>query len=135
MSDTNTPPVWRFRLMLLTGLAVMVLLVLWLRSRADITRVEKQRTAMVGALRSLMSAQDAHQARTGRYATDLDSLSGFSRPTLLVLHFAPFDATTWSATVHDSTLPIAPTTCGLFWGRPEASPHRAVLDPGTPACW
>ena len=135
MSDINTQPVWRFRLMLVTALAVMVLLVLWLRSRADITKIEKQRGAMVGALRTLMAAQDAQLARTGRYATNLDSLTGYTRPATLVLQFTPIDATTWGATVHDPELLIAPMRCGVFVGRPEASPHRAVLDPGSPACW
>lgn len=126
---------WRFRLRLLTALAVLVLVVLWLRSRADITSVEKRRSTMLGSLRSLLAAQDAHQARTGRYATTLDSLGAWPRPVDVVFSFAARDATTWSATIHDTTLTIAPTTCGIFVGRPEASPHRAVLEPGVPVCW
>lgn len=135
MSNSDALPVWRFRLMLLTALAVLVLLVFWLRSRADITRVEKQRRAMIGTLRSLMAAQDAHQARTGRYAIQLDSLTGYTAPPELVLEFRATGSAAWSATVHDSTLDVAPTTCGLFVGPPETSPHRAVLEPGSPTCW
>jgi hypothetical protein len=121
--------------MMLTALAMLVLSVLWLRSRAATTSVEKRRSALLGSLRALVAAQDAHQARTGRYATTLDSLGGWSRPPELVLVFTPHDVTTWSATLHDSSLSIAPTTCGVFVGRPEASPHRAVVTPGTATCW
>ena len=135
MSDLDSQPVWRFRLMLLTALAVLVLGVLWLRARAATTSVEKRRSALVGSLRALVAAQDAHQARTGRYASTLDSLGGYNRPAELVLHFTSYDATTWSATIHDASLTIAPTTCGVFVGRPDASPHRAVVNPGTATCW
>ena len=135
MPDSDTQPIWRFRLMILTALAVLVLSVLWLRARAATTSVEKRRSALMGSLRSLVAAQDANQARTGRYATTLDSLGGWNRPAELVLTFTPHDATTWSATVHDTSLTIAPTTCGVFVGRPDASPHRAVVNPGTPTCW
>lgn len=121
--------------MILTALAVVVLAVIWLRARVDFTRVEKQRAAMLGSLRSLLAVQDAHQARTGRFATTLDSLGTWRSPTGLVFTFEARDATTWSATVHDSALTVAPTTCGVFVGRPEASPHRAVVEAGAPACW
>ena len=135
MSETTAAPVWRFRLMILTALAVLVLVVLWLRSRADITQVEQKRAAMRGALRALLAAQDAHQVRTGRYAMELDSLTNWTPPPALELTFHPVDVTAWGATVHDSSLSIAPSTCGLYVGRAAASPHRAVVDPGTPACW
>jgi hypothetical protein len=135
MMESRRAPVWRFRLMLVSALGVLVLLVIWLRSRADITRVERQRTAMVAALRTLVAAQDAEQARTGRYAVSLDSLPGYSRPPGLVLHFTALDVTAWGATVQDTTLELAPTTCGVFLGRSAASPHRAVLEPGSPRCW
>jgi hypothetical protein len=135
MSATESPPVWRFRLMLLTGLAVFILLVLWLRSRAEITSVEKRRTAMVGALRAILAAQDAHQARHGRYAASLDSLGGWTAPAGLAVSFGAWDGSTWRATVLDPSLQVPPTRCGLYIGRPEASPHRAVVEPGVPACW
>jgi hypothetical protein len=121
--------------MLVTGLAVFVLLVLWLRSRIEITSVERRRTVMISTLRGLLSAQDAHEARTGRYATGLDSLEGWSAPAGLVVSFGAPDQFTWRVTVHDPSLEVAPTRCGLFMGRPEASPHRAVVEPGIPACW
>jgi hypothetical protein len=135
MPDTDSPPAWRFRLILLTALAVFVLLVLWLRSRVEITGVERRRTAMVGTLRGILSAQDAHQARTGRYASSLDSLGGWSAPAGLTVSFGAPAPGTWRVTVHDPSLEVAPTRCGLFVGQPEASPHRAVIEPGVPACW
>jgi hypothetical protein len=135
MSDPNAQPVWRFRLMILTALAVLVLAVLWLRSRADITRVEKHRTAMIATLRALVAAQDAHQARTGRYAMTLDALPSWTAPATLDLTFTPVDATTWGAAVRDTALRIAPTHCGVYVGAAHASPHRAVVHPGSPACW
>ena len=135
MSQADSQPVWRFRLKLLTALAVLVLAVLWLRSRADVTAVEKRRLAMLGSLRGLIAAQDAHQARTGQFATTLDSLGAWQVPSDIDFDFTALDGTSWRATVHDSSLQAPPTTCGVFVGRPAASPHRAVVDPGVPACW
>jgi hypothetical protein len=135
MSTSDSAPVWRFRLVMLTALAFLVLAVGWLRARANTTAVEQRRSAMIGALRSLIAAQDAHQARTGRYALSLDSLVGWKAPDVLPLTFTPLDASAWGATVHDTALTIAPVACGVFVGREAASPHRAVIYPGSPACW
>jgi hypothetical protein len=121
--------------MLLTALALLVLAVVWLRARANTVAVEHRRSAMIGALRGLIAAQDAHQARTGRYAVSLDSLTGWNTPEALQLTFTPLDAGAWGATVLDPALTIAPVACGVFVGREAASPHRAVIYPGSPACW
>jgi hypothetical protein len=134
MDMPDSAPPWRFRLQLLTGLALLVLAVLWARSRQDTVATERARATLRGTLQGLVQAQEGHLAATGRYASSLDSLAGWARPGWPLVRFHA-SARGWSAVAEDTTLVVAPRSCGVFLGAPELAPHRAVVDEGVIACW
>lgn len=137
MTNGAAPPRrrWRFRLQLLTGLALLVLLVMALRAQRERAQVATRREAVRGALLRLVEAQEEHYARTGRYALRLDASLPWRAPPSVTVRFTADDDQNWRAVATDSALVIPPTACGVFLGRQASAPHRAVLEPGEVACW
>lgn len=142
-SRTTLPaasPPWLFTLMALTGLGVAV--ILWLVvSSARARSQDAQRHALLESeLRRLDQAQSATYARSGRYAASLAPGNGgdgldFTPTAGLQLEFESFSGEAWHAVVRDTSLTTAPTSCGIFRGPPQGSPHRAVVRQGVVACW
>lgn len=136
MTDDSVPAWrWRFRLQVITGLALLVLLVMALRARSARSDILDRREAVAGALRQLVLAQEEHYARHGRFATVLDSALAFRAPPSVIVTLRAEGDQSWRAIATDSALVVAPTTCGVFLGDQSAAPHRAVLEPGVVACW
>lgn len=135
MTDQAPTIIWSFRLKLLTGLAVFVLLVMTLRARAARSDIARRRAAVRGALVQLVMLQQERYASTGRFATTLDSLPGWTPPATVVVVLEADGDQEWRAIATDSALHVPPRSCGVFLGRPATSPHRAVVEPGVPACW
>lgn len=129
------PPRWRFRLQLLTGAAVLVVLVMLVRAQSARASLDQRRQVVQGALRALVSAQQEHYARTGTYALALDAGLEWRRPASVVVRFRAEGDQAWHAVATDSMLTVPPTTCGVFLGDQSLAPHRAVIAPGTVACW
>jgi Tfp pilus assembly protein PilE len=133
--DAAHPERWHFRLQLLTAIAVLVLLVIALRARSARAEVERRRDAVQATLRALVSVQEEHYARTGRYAVALDSAILWRPPAEVTLRLVAEDDQNWRAVATDSALTVAPRSCGVYMGRQSAAPHRAVIEPGVVACW
>ena len=126
--------------MLASGTAVLLIVVVLLRTVEARLDVARRREALLATLERLSEAQEDALARDGRYASHLAASGGVDTaqfvPTRgLVLKFEPRGPSSWRAVVRDTALQVGPRTCGLFRGDPEASPHRAVVSPGNPACW
>ncbi len=131
---------WRFRLMLATALAVVLIAAVLLRAGIARNEVERRREVLLSVLERLSEAEEDALARDGRYAEHMGPSGGtdtaqFVAPAGIVFVFESLGATAWRAVVRDSTLSAGPRSCGIFRGSPEGSPHRAVVSPGTPACW
>ncbi len=135
MTDPTPSLAWSFRLKLLTGLALFVLLVMVIRARADRTDLDRRHAALRSTLAQLVALQQEQYARSGRYVTGLDSLPGWSTPPDLRVEFTADDDQDWRAVATDPGLLSPPRSCGVFLGRAATAPHRAVLEPGVPACW
>ncbi len=135
MTDPAPRIIWTFRLKLATGLAVFVLLVMVIRARAERTGIAARRAALRGALQELVTLQQDRYAFSGRFATTLDSLADWVPPPGVVVRFTADDDQDWRAIATDPDLSVPPRTCGVYLGRPESAPHRAVVEEGVPACW
>lgn len=135
MPEPDSTLRWRFRLQLLAALALLVLLVMAVRAQAERAATASRRDALRGSLSRLVEVQEERFARTGAYATALDSGLSWKPPQGVTLEFAADDDQSWRATATDSSLTVPPTTCGVFLGRPSSAPHRAVTAPGVVACW
>ncbi len=130
----------QFQLILATAIACVLLAIVLLsgvaRRRAAIAR----RSALLSDLGRLSEAQDDALARDGRYATHLERTGGtdtarFTPSPDVKVRFEVLGAGSWNAVVTDTVLAAGPRSCGIFRGEASASPHRAVVRPGVPACW
>jgi len=93
----------------------------------------KDRAAFVPVLARLVEAQDRYRTDHGRYADSLGALGLEERgrgPRLVRA-----DSGGWSATIESRHLFRPRVTCGVYDGRPDYAPHRAVTRPREPACW
>ncbi len=135
MADPKPPVIWTFRLKLATGLAVFVLAVMFLRARAERSDIEARRRRLHDVLVQLVDLQQQEYARSGRYATSLAALAGWTGTAGVSVAFSADDDQDWRAIASDTALTIPPSRCGVFLGRPSTAPHRAVVEPGIPACW
>ncbi len=135
MPDPKPPVIWTFRLKLATGLAVFVLAVMFLRARAERSDIEARRRRLHDVLVRLVDLQQQEYARSGRYATELAALGGWTGAAGIMVSFRADDDQDWRAIASDPALTIPPSHCGVFLGRPSTAPHRAVIEPGIPACW
>jgi len=131
---------WHFRLMLATGLAVMLIVAVMVWAAADRNEVSRRREALLATLDRLSEAQEDAFARDGRYAAHLAQHGGMDTARFVAspgisLRFEWLRATAWRAVVRDSALSVGPRSCGIFRGEADASPHRATVRPGIPACW
>ncbi|MES2124634.1 MAG: hypothetical protein V4503_08085 [Gemmatimonadota bacterium] len=143
-SPRITPPAasppWLFSLMCLTGAGFAVILWLVFSSAHSRSVDARRHAALQTELLRLDQAQSAAYARSGHYATTLGSASGgdgldFTASPGLQLEFESFSGESWHAVVRDTALTTAPSSCGIFRGPPQASPHRAVVRQGVVACW
>lgn len=133
-------PPWRLRLMLATSLAVLLIAAVLVGAVVNRSEVSRRREALLAALEGLSEAQEDALARDGQYAAHLAQNGGmdtarFVPPPGISITFERLGATAWRAVVRDSALSIGPRSCGIFRGEADASPHRAVVNPGIPACW
>lgn len=135
MADPQPPVIWTFRLKLATALAVFVLAVMFIRARAERSDIEARRRRLHDVLVQLVDLQQQEYARSGRYATSLATLPGWTGAVGVSVAFSADDDQDWRAIASDSGLTIPPSRCGVFLGRPSTAPHRAVVEPGIPACW
>lgn len=135
MPEPNSNLRWRFRLQLLAGLALLVLLLMAIRARTERAAIATRRDALRGSLSRLVEVQEERYARTGAYATSLDNGLAWQPPPGVTLEFGADDDQSWRATATDSSLTVPPTTCGVFLGRASSAPHRAVTSPGVIGCW
>lgn len=135
MADPQPPVIWTFRLKLATALAVFVLAVMFIRARAERSDIEARRRRLHDVLVQLVDLQQQEYARSGRYATSLATLPGWTGAVGVSVAFSADDDQDWRAIASDSSLTIPPSRCGVFLGRPSTAPHRAVVEPGIPACW
>ncbi len=134
-------PPWRFTLILLTGFAGLVSLIIVVRARTAQSAESTRRQALVRDLGLLVAAQDAAVLEYGRFArvigprTALDTIA--FRPTndSVTIRSDASSATGWSAVLRDEQLRSAPRSCGVFLGDVRMSPHRAVTVAARPACW
>ncbi len=126
--------------MLASGTAVLLIVVMLFRTVETRSEVARRREALLTTLERLSDAQEDALARDGRYSAHLAPLGGvdtaqFAPTPGLVLKFEPLGPSSWRAIVRDTALRVGPRTCGIFRGDAVASPHRAVVSPGSPACW
>ena len=126
--------------MLASATAVLLIVVMLFRAVESRSEVAKRRETLLTTLERLSEAQEDALARDGRYASHLAPSGGVDTaqfvPTPgLVLKFESMRPSSWRAVVRDTALRVGPRSCGVFRGVPEASPHRAVVSPGHPACW
>ena len=126
--------------MLATGLSVVLIAAVVMRAAVNRSEVSRRREVLLATLDRLSEAQEDALARDGRYAAHLGQFGGmdtarFVVPPGISLTFEFFGGTAWRAVVRDSALRVGPRSCGLFRGETDASPHRAVVSPGIPACW
>jgi hypothetical protein len=134
--DSEAPqPIWRFRLMVGTGLAIYLLVLLVHRAGTRRAAVEEARQEFVDELLRLRDAQDRFFRRTGGYAGREDPRLGYTPPPALLFALHADGARGWRAVVADSSLPVPPRACGVFVGDPALAPNRASVRPGEPACW
>lgn len=133
-------PPWRLRLMLATGLAVVLIAAVLVRAALDRNEISRRRSVLLTVLERLSEAQEDALAQDGRYATHLAPVGGsdtarFVAPLGITVAFESLGPTAWRVVVSDSALRVGPRSCGIFRGAADASPHRAVVSPGIPACW
>ena len=126
--------------MLATGVAVLLIAVVLVRAALDRNEVSRRLAVLITALERLSEAQEDALAQDGRYATYLAPGGGldtarFVPPPGIAVTFELLGPTAWRAVVSDSALSVGPRSCGLYRGGAAASPHRAVVSPGIPACW
>ncbi len=122
--------------MALTALAVAILGLRLVRAAAARTDVQARRAALVTEVRRLADAQEALHLREDRWAMQLDDPAlAFAPSPGIVLQFEPVNRESWHAIATDTTLPGAPSRCGVFQGDDAAAPHRSVIHPGVVACW
>jgi|CXWL01.1.fsa_nt_gi hypothetical protein len=133
-------PPWRFRLIVLTVSAMVIVLgqVVW--AAAARARDRTARTQLVSDLQRLDELQMAWDARSGGYARRVaplgdDSTLAFAPAAGVQLRFETGPGGGWSAMATSQRLTAAPRRCGIFRGPTEASPHRALTTPGEVRCW
>lgn len=141
--DSSLPdisPPWRFRLIVLTVLAVAMALVIVVRAAMARERDASGRAQLVQELRRLDDQQVAWEARLGTFAVRVapagdDSTLAFVPAPGVRLRFETGPGGGWSATATSEQLLAAPRQCGVYRGPPEAAPHRALTLPGEVRCW
>jgi hypothetical protein len=126
--------------MLASGVAVLLIVVMLFRSVEGRNEAARRREALLTTLERLAEAQEDALARDGRYASHLAPSGGvdtalFEPTPGLVFKFEPTGSASWRAVVRDTGLRNEPRSCGIYRGDAAASPHRAVVTPGRPACW
>ena len=126
--------------MLASGTALLLIVVMLFRSVEGRSEVARRREALLTTLERLSEAQEDALARDGRYASHLAPSGGvdtaqFEPTPGLMLKFELMGSSSWRAVVRDTALHVGPRSCGIFRGDAAASPHRAVVNPGSPACW
>lgn len=139
-ASTPASPPWRFRLIALSALSVVVLLSLLARAAMARTRDREARAQLVRELHRLDDQQAAWDARHGTFARQLgtvadDTTMTFTPAPGVELRFESSGAGSWSAVVTTDRLLAAPRQCGIYRGRPDAAPHRALTTPGAIVCW
>ena len=138
-SAPSSPP-WRFRLIALTVLSVGATLAMVTRAANARRRDASARAQVIGELRRLDDQQAAFEARHGLFARRIgtvadDTTLAFTPMPGVELRFDSAIPSSWSAIATTDQLLAAPRQCGVFRGRAEAAPHRAVLTPGEVVCW
>ncbi len=138
-SAPSSPP-WRFRLIALTALSVVAMLAVVTRAASARRRDASARAQVIGELRRLDDQQTAWEARHGLFARRIgtvadDTTLAFTPTPGVELRFDATIPSSWSAIATTDRLLAAPRQCGVYRGRAEAAPHRAVLTPGEVACW
>lgn len=131
---------WRFRLMLASGAAVVLIAAVLWRAAEGRGEASHRREILLATLERLSEAQEDALARDGRYASHLAQAGGvdtarFVPAPAVSFKFELLRASAWRAVVKDTALRAGPRSCGIFRGEADASPHRAVVTPGVPACW
>ncbi len=129
-----------FGLMLATGLAVVLIAAVLLRAAVGRNEARHRRQALLATLEQLSEAQQDAFARDGRYAAHLERIGGVDTAQFvpspgIALKFELLGSSAWRAVATDTALRAGPRSCGIFRGEAYASPHRAVVRPGIPACW
>jgi hypothetical protein len=126
--------------MLASGAAVLLIALLLVRATAGRWEATRRRETLLAALERLSEAQEDALARDGRYASHLAPSGGvdtalFVPTPAMLISFELLGPASWRAVVTDTALRAGPRSCGLFRGEVDASPHRAAVRPGIPACW
>ena len=138
MSPASPP--WRFRLIALTVLSLVVVVAVLVRAAAARTRDTTARAQLLGELRRLDDQQAAWDARHGTFArqfgaTENDTTLAFTPTPGVELRFEASVPGGWSAIATSDRLLAAPRQCGIYRGPPAAAPHRALSAPGAVVCW
>jgi hypothetical protein len=126
--------------MILTAVGLLVLALLLLHGISQHNDALRRRAALLADLSRLLEAQEDAMARDGQYAAHLEREGGidtarFAPSPDVKVRFDRLAGDSWRAVVTDTVLRADPRSCGLFKGEVSASPHRAVVLPGVPACW
>ncbi|MBL0177984.1 MAG: hypothetical protein IPP98_02515 [Gemmatimonadetes bacterium] len=133
-------PPWRFRLIALTLLSLLVVVVVLVRAATARMRDTTARAQLLRELGRLDDQQAAWDARHGTFAgqlgtTENDTTLAFTPTPGVDLRFEAAIPGGWSAIVTTDRLRAAPRQCGIYRGPPAAAPHRALIAPGQVVCW
>ena len=126
--------------MLASGVAVFLIAGMLLRAALTRSQNARRWDALITTLETLSDAQEDALARDGQYAAHLAAVGGVDTARLvpppgILLEFERLGPMDWRAVARDTALRVGPRNCGIFRGDAASSPHRAVVNPGIPACW